>query len=269
MAAVITVLIVLTISLVVIRVASVALMLTGVSDELAKFQAHSAFTGVGFTTTESEDVVRHPLRRRIIMTLMLFGQAGVVTAVASLVLTFVNTDQTPSVWWGSPWGRLASLVVGAALIVRLAYTKHVDRWLSRSIRRALTRFVDLELRDYTELFHLAGDYAVSELKVKADDWVADRTLRKLELASEGVLVLGIERGDGNYVGAPKGDTRILAGDQLILYGRTERLHELERRPDGFDGNLQHIIAVDSEIEVVEEQKRLEDPLIEDPERQVS
>ena len=35
---------------------------TGTSSELARFQARSAFTGVGFTTSEAESVVLHPVR---------------------------------------------------------------------------------------------------------------------------------------------------------------------------------------------------------------
>lgn len=47
-------LIVFTVSLVVIRIAAVGLTMTGVSKDLAQFQALSAFTGSGFTTKESE-----------------------------------------------------------------------------------------------------------------------------------------------------------------------------------------------------------------------
>ena len=43
-------LIVFTVSLVVIRIATVGLTMTGVSKDLAQFQALSAFTGAGFTT---------------------------------------------------------------------------------------------------------------------------------------------------------------------------------------------------------------------------
>ena len=84
-------LIVFTISLVVIRVATVGLTMTGVSKDLAQFQALSAFTGAGFTTKESEDIVNHPLRRRITMHLMLLGHVGVVVAIPSVVLSFLNT----------------------------------------------------------------------------------------------------------------------------------------------------------------------------------
>ena len=60
-------LLVVAISLLVTRVATVMLTATGLSREVARFQARSAFTGAGYTTTESESVVNHPVRRRIVM----------------------------------------------------------------------------------------------------------------------------------------------------------------------------------------------------------
>ena len=58
---------VLGLSLVITRIATTALSLTGLSWEAAKFQARSAFTGTGFTTSEAERVVDHPVRRRVIV----------------------------------------------------------------------------------------------------------------------------------------------------------------------------------------------------------
>src|SRR5687767_7500660 len=69
------------ISLLITRIASVALTVTGLSRQSARFQARSAFSGVGFTTSEAEDVVNHPVRRRIVMWLMLIGNAGLITIV--------------------------------------------------------------------------------------------------------------------------------------------------------------------------------------------
>ena len=68
-----SVLVTLALALVITRVATVALTLTGLSKESARFQARSAYTGVGFTTTEAESVVGHPVRRRIVMILMLLA----------------------------------------------------------------------------------------------------------------------------------------------------------------------------------------------------
>ncbi len=56
MGAAITLLVILTFSVVVVRTAAVALRLTGMPADVARFQARSAFTGAGFTTSESEAV---------------------------------------------------------------------------------------------------------------------------------------------------------------------------------------------------------------------
>ena len=58
------------------RIATRAFMLTGLSKETARFQARSIITGTGFTTDEAEHIVNHPVRRRISLTLMLIGNAG-------------------------------------------------------------------------------------------------------------------------------------------------------------------------------------------------
>ena len=76
-----------------IRIGSVALEMTGLSREMAAFQAQSAFSGTGFTTSESEYVVSHPLRRKIIRILIFIGNAGIASAIATLVLTFIGQSK--------------------------------------------------------------------------------------------------------------------------------------------------------------------------------
>ncbi|RLF59082.1 MAG: potassium transporter TrkA, partial [Thermoplasmata archaeon] len=90
MYALISLLIVIVVSIIIVKIGAVALEMTGLSRELATFQAQSAFSGVGFTTSESEHVVSHPVRRKIIRILMFVGSAGITSAMATLVLTFIN-----------------------------------------------------------------------------------------------------------------------------------------------------------------------------------
>src|SRR4030042_6230482 len=95
MVALFSLLIIVILSIIVIRIGAIALELTGLSAEIASFQAQSAFSGVGFTTLESEAIVTHPVRRRIIRILILLGSAGVTTSMATLVLAFVGqTDKS-------------------------------------------------------------------------------------------------------------------------------------------------------------------------------
>jgi uncharacterized transporter YbjL len=64
--AVITLLLVFVVSLLIVRTGTIALAMTGMSEEVASFQAASAFSGAGFTTDETEQIVLSPQRRRII-----------------------------------------------------------------------------------------------------------------------------------------------------------------------------------------------------------
>jgi len=70
-------------SFLIVRAASVALMMTGLEKNKARFQALSAFSGTGFTTKESESIVNHPRRRQIIRWLMITGNAGIATVIVT------------------------------------------------------------------------------------------------------------------------------------------------------------------------------------------
>jgi hypothetical protein len=235
--AIASLLVVLVLSLLVTRIATVALTHTGLSREVARFQARSAFSGVGFTTSEAERVVQHPVRRRILMLLMLFGNAGIVTAVASLMLTFISTGES------GRWMPLVFLGAGLAVLWTVASSNWVDRRLSQLITAALKRWTDLDVRDYAHLLQLAGDYGVVEMQVESEDWLADKTLAEANLSQEGVLVLGIQRADGSYTGAPTGRTVIYPADTLILYGQSSALADLDSRRAGIGGTLAHQEAV--------------------------
>ena len=233
MIALASVLLVALVSLLITRVATIALTLTGLSREVARFQARSALSGVGFTTTEAESVVTHPVRRRIVLMLMLVGSAGIVTVMATLLLSFVNADRQQALV------RLLVLAGGLAGILAASKSPAVDRRLSALIARALTRWTDLDARDYARLLHLSDRYAVMELAVRPTDWVAARTLGELNLRDEGVAVLGIERPDGTYIGSPVSDTEIRPHDTLVVYGPAARLAEIDERAAGPEGEEAH------------------------------
>ncbi len=211
-----------------------ALTLTGLSDELARFQSRSAFTGTGFTTSESEKIVNHPVRRRIVMLLMLLGNAGIITLVATLVITFAQSGG-PSAWLL----RSAVLAGGFVALWFLTWNRYVDRMLTSAIAWALRTWTKVDVRDYAHLLHLSDQYGVAELSVGPDDWLAGRTLAETKLRSEGVLVLGVQRRNGTYLGAPNGQTKIASDDVLIVYARDETLVELDQRSQTREGDLAH------------------------------
>jgi hypothetical protein len=230
-------LLVLALSLLITRVATVVLTATGMSREAARFQARSAFSGAGFTTRESEAVVDHPIRRKVVATLMLFGSAGVVVAISSTIVGFGGGDV------GRKWWRMLELCVGLLALVFLSRSRWVDRRLTEVISRFLRRYTKLPTRDLAGLLDLAGDYSVIELATADGDWIAGRSLGDLGLRDEGAVVLGLTRPDGRYLAAPTGHTLVRPGDILVIYGRSELLAELDDRPAGPDGDLAHQAAV--------------------------
>lgn len=254
MIAILSLLVVIVISMLIVKVASVALTLTGISEQMARFQARSAFTGSGFTTSESEQVVQHPVRRKIIMLLMLLGNAGIVTAMSSLMLSFTESNSTAS--WTL---KLSALFGGLTTLWLVANSQWLDQRITKIIAWALKKYTDLELRDYAGLLHLTGDYVVAELTVNEGDWLCDQSLQALRLNSEGVLVLGIEKADGTYFGAPRGQTELNANDVLLIYGRGEVLSNLDERRKGARGNWDHHKSVDQQkkFELAEQQAEKE------------
>ena len=249
MFAIITVLIILLLSLTATRVATVALTLTGLSSELARFQARSAFTGCGFTTAESERLMDHPVRRRILMALMLLGNAGIVTSISSLILAFARESESQSA--AIRMGVLAAGVIGLWL---LSASSWVARWMERVIRWALRKWTHLELRDYASLLRLSDDFTVCELEVEEDDWVVDKSLIELDLHREGVTVLGVQRKMGGYVGVPRGQSRIRVGDILLLYGCVAAINDLDTRPSGTTGDEAHQQASQAEADRLRDQE---------------
>ena len=224
MYAIATFLVVAVVTLIFVRVATGALIATGTPPEVAAFQARSAFSGAGFTTSETENVVNHPVRRRIISMTMFVGNVGTPTLVVAVLVGFLGpgpggTTQRTAV--------LFSFVVLAALFLG-------NRPMTRILVRIGERYAQRRLlpslgRDAEELLAMGDEYVVVEANVEQPPDAAPRSLSGLEQALPGVRVLGVWRTRGTsaeYVGESPIDVTLHTDDRLVLYGSRERLAEL-------------------------------------------
>lgn len=249
MTAIISLLVIISLSVLVTRIGALALVHTGLSKETAKFQARSAFMGVGFTTNESELVVNNPVRRRILNILIFLGNAGIITTISSTIFSFISLEKS-----GFFSLEVIVLLSGLLLLLFLSRSKWVERKLARIINKALKKYTDLDVKDYYSLLHISEDYRISEVRVIEKNWLSNRRLNEVDLRAEGVMVLGIKRKNGDYLGAPVGGTKIEDNDTLILYGRSDLLNQLESRREGDSGDREHREAVIQQEEIVREQK---------------
>jgi Trk K+ transport system NAD-binding subunit len=144
------------------------------------------------------------------------------------------------------------------VLVAITRSHWVDRMMSRLIERALRRFTTIEVRDYAGLLRLSGEWMVVEMEIDPQDWIADRPLAELDLPDEGVVVLGVVRPDGRYVGAPKGATVLRSGDVAVLYGRRATLADIDERRhdaagvrDRLENEVEHLalLAEDEAAEI--------------------
>ncbi|MDX1461833.1 MAG: TrkA C-terminal domain-containing protein [Marinirhabdus sp.] len=234
MLAAISLFLIVSLSVLITKIAAIALVHTGLSTESAKFQARSAYTGAGLSTKETESIMNHPVRRKIIYHLMLIGNAGIVTVMSSLILTFVLPETIASKLYG-----LLIVVVGMLALFLAVRSKWVDRWLSKLIRRLLKKYTNIGVHDYASVLHLKDDYTIIEAKVDADGWMGNRTLEELDLREEGITVLGVDRKGKGYFGSPSGVFKILPGDVVTLYGKSDGIQSIYNRKKDYYAHIEH------------------------------
>lgn len=241
MVAIISFFSILIISTIIVRVAAIMLKLTGLSEDVARFQARSAFTGTGFTSRESEAIVGHPVRRRIIQSLMLIGNIGVVSFISSIIISVLTVQLTVDFY-------VILSIVGAGLILLFVLTKSrlIELFFTKIVQRLLKRWTKIFVNDYDSLLNLSAEFEVTKFTIPDQSWFTNRMVRDLKLTEEGVLILAIRRTDGYFIGTPKSTTVLYEGDQVIMYGRESLLRTIVTRQPGEAGDADHEHEVENQ-----------------------
>lgn len=204
------------ISFLFVRAASIALMMTGLDKNKARFQALSAFTGTGFTTKEAESVVNHPQRRKIMRWLMIMGNAGIVTVIIT-----ATSSLATSKGYLLPLNILI-LIVGILLIYKLAKYRGFTRKWEHFIEKKLIKSPVFEESATEDLLHFLEGYGLVKKIILEESPLHGKSLMESKLNEKGILVLGIER-DKNWIPTPKATEIIKSGDNLVIYGPLEVL----------------------------------------------
>ncbi|MHC5040182.1 MAG: TrkA C-terminal domain-containing protein [Planctomycetota bacterium] len=223
-------------SLLIVRVGTVALRITGLDPETASFQALSAFTGTGFTTTEADLITRHPGRRRTVKILIIVGNAFFASVVAMIISVVVQVGlqkQTAAEDGGiGVWEIIvvfAVLIVGFLLVLSFSWSQRFSRWLDHYIENRLARSRGYRMFQLQRVLDLAGGYTVGEFRVQKGSWLVGRSLLDLALGRFKILVLAVERGL-RLVRTPTAATVIDENDNLICYGPIEGMKVLIEGP---------------------------------------
>ena len=217
----------LVISFVAVRAGAIAFQLTGMEWSLAKFQALSCFSGTGFTTREAELVTGHEKRRRIAGTLMVLGNAGLVTLVA----TFANSMRpgTPHMMAGMGIPAAAFSAMNLLVIVLVLYvvykvfsgtrvgTRITSFLRAHLIKRERGRSVSIE-----ELVVATGGYGVIEFAITKESAASNSALADSGLREKDITVLAIQRGKETIANPPAGEV-LKPEDRLLCFGHLDQM----------------------------------------------
>mgnify|MGYP001260865398 CR=1 FL=1 len=210
--------VVILISALIIKVGAIALRMTGIDRETAAFQALSAFTGTGFTTSEAENIVNHPRRRRVVKALMILGNAGIVTALAMLFLSLQGSNITNALAKFGVIGLIAMAVLAFPL------SKGLDSLLDNFIMKRLSRSTHFSMGAFSQIMSFARGYGIAEVIVRDSDSLSGKTLSESGLTHSDILVLAIRRGYG-MIPTPKAGEIIRPDDRLVCFGPLNNIAE--------------------------------------------
>ncbi len=216
---------------IIVIMGGIALQLTGLEKSRAKFQALSAFSGTGFTTREAESVVNHPRRRRIIMTLMILGNAGLVSLVATFASSLRKTEAIDIPM------NLAIIAASIFLLYKIASQRSLATRLRRRLSRLVRRILHMRDMLVEEVLDQGDGYGVARILMGVESRIIGKDLRDSELSKHEIMVLSIERDHGN-IPFPHASTTINPGDRLVCYGKLTNLTDFflsEEKADRADG----------------------------------
>ncbi len=225
--------IVLIASFIIVRIGAIAFQLTGLEWSLAKFQSLSCFSGTGFTTKEAELITGDPRRRRIASVLMVLGNAGLVTLVATGASALYPDETLISRLLESllpfsiraplvPWINLTIIILGFLIIYKISTNKKIASRMTRYLRKKVRKKDFFKPVSFEELLFLTGGYGISRIDVCDGSPLIDKTLIESDLRKKDITILAIVRGSETMPN-PTALTTIHKGDELIAFGKLENI----------------------------------------------
>ena len=219
-------------SFTIVRIGAIAFQLTGLEWSLAKFQSLSCFSGTGFTTKEAELITGDKQRRRIASVLMVLGNAGLVTMIAT-VASAMNPENTLLGWlsesylpflplWSVRWVNMGIIVIAIFLSYKVFTNKQFTQKLTKYLRKKILKKEFFKPVSFEELLLLTGGYGITRLEVLGGNPLIDKTLTESELRKNDITLFAILR-DDTTMANPSADIRIQKSDELVLFGKLENI----------------------------------------------
>jgi hypothetical protein len=213
----------------IIEIFTVILMLTGVSNTRAKFQVISLLTNCGFTTTESEIIVSSRKRRKIAITIMLFGNifnVAIVSLLVNMVISFSKYKDFNSIH------SILYLLSFMAFITIIRNIPFFRITFDNIVKRIATKIIFSKKANPMLIFDNFHGFVIVEIKIiEVPEKLNNRSLFESKISIDyGIRVLNIKR-DDLFMGDISKDEVIMKNDRVMAYGPLANIIDVfEQKP---------------------------------------
>ncbi len=208
----------------VIQISTLLMELTGLPHEVARFQTISMLTGTGFTTSESELIISHPVRRRIGGFLILFGAFSLAVIISTISQILSNSFRTTELMW---------VIIGMLAFFFTIRLKGIQHFIQEEFKAEIRKSFELPEMTAKEVLYLSDDDLLIDISIHPGSKFLGKKGGKVIGEKEDINLLYMIRGDMK-IRADLYDTEIQEGDALYLYGNKEAIkdkffHELKEK----------------------------------------
>ncbi|MEQ8154737.1 MAG: TrkA C-terminal domain-containing protein [Clostridiaceae bacterium] len=218
--------------IIIIEIFTVIFMITGMSNTRAKFQVISLLTNCGFTTTESETVVSSRKRRKVAISIMLFGtifNVAVVSLLVNAVMSFSKNEDF-NVLYATLY--LLCFLVFITLIKKAPFFRVT---FDKIVKRIATKVIFSKKANPMLILDNFHGFVIVQIKViDVPAKLNNKTLLESRISKDyGIRILTIRR-DDRTIGDVSKDEVIKQNDRLMIYGPLSHIiNVFEQRPSHY------------------------------------
>ena len=212
--------------IIVSEIFTILFRLTGLPEKRARFQAVSLLTTSGFTTNESELIMKSSLRRKIARSAMILGytfSAAFISVLVSLIINAGNDKETTE----NLWIIVACLTL--VLVVFIILTK--IKFIKNAFDKFVIKISYLILKNKTgNILTIIDKYStniIAEIYLSfIPQLFIEKSLEESRIKQDyGIIVLAVSRKNNIFTNIQK-DFVFEQGDILTLYGNEKTIKEL-------------------------------------------
>jgi hypothetical protein len=186
-------------------------------------------TATGFTTKESELILRHPIRRRVALFMILFGVFSLAVIISSLSSFFAQHSKTVEL-------AIVSAIL-LLILVLIKRPKFSEKLKERFIKDLEKDFELHELPIQEVLYINEHDLLTKAVLHKESKFIGTKANELFE-PDEDLTLLFIQRGE-SYIRKDIFKEVLAEGDMLFLYGDSQLIadkfsEELKRHEEKLD-----------------------------------